>query len=156
MTELENAGPNSFVLLQVGQRRFALPADNVAELAPPVRLHQFPHTSPLVAGVIVRRGHIVPVYDAGVVLAGTVPSVHRFYLIARRDFERTSELSAIPVNGECELATGELQSRLPEQPSYVSGKLAIGEELLDVLDFEKLVTFHGAEGNEFLGVEAHP
>ena len=33
----------------------------VAELAPPVRLHTFPHTTPLFAGVIVRRGRIVPV-----------------------------------------------------------------------------------------------
>lgn len=156
MTELDNSGPNSFVLLQVGDRRFALSASNVAELAPPLRLHEFPHTSPLVAGVIVRRGHIVPVYDAGLVLAGKVPSVHRFYLIARRAFGKTSELSAIPVNGECELATGEMQPRSAEQPSYVCGKLTIGEETLNVLDFEKLVTFHHAADNESVGAEAHP
>ena len=62
MTVAENADRSSFVLLQVGERRFALLSNIVTELAPPVRLHTFPHTSPLVAGVIVRRGHIVPVY----------------------------------------------------------------------------------------------
>lgn len=154
MIELDNAGPNSFVLLQVGESRFALPAGNVAELAPPLRLHQFPHTSPLVAGVIVRRGHIVPVYDAGLVLASKVPSVHRFYLIARREFDEATELSAIPVNGECELATGEVQPCSSEQPSYVSGELTVGEETLDVLDFEKLVTYHGAEGSDPAAGEA--
>ena len=66
----KNAGRSSFVLLQVGDHRFALPADIVAELAPPVRLHTFPHTSPLLAGVIVRRGHIVPVYDVAPTLLG--------------------------------------------------------------------------------------
>ena len=64
---------DSFVLLQVGDRRFALPARIVAELAPPVRLQHFPHRSPLLAGVIVRRGRIVPVYDAGPVLIGANP-----------------------------------------------------------------------------------
>ena len=35
MTSVHNPGPNSYVLLQVGKRRFALPADTVEELAPP-------------------------------------------------------------------------------------------------------------------------
>ena len=126
MTAPDNTGENSFVLLQVGERRFALPADIVAELAPPVRLHAFPHTSPLVAGVILRRGHIVPVYDVGPVLAGRSFSAHRFYLVARRTFGAAHELSAIPVNGECELASGRI---LPPQPaartvSWASSKSA--------------------------------
>ena len=129
----------SFVLLQLGSRRFALPAAGVAELAPPLPLHSFPHTSPLVSGVIVRRSRIVPVYDASRVLIGKHSSAHRFYLIARREFGRTSELSAIPVDGECELVSGEMRPRVPADPAYVSGRLAVGEELVDVLDFEALV-----------------
>ena len=156
MIGVVNPAPNSFVLLQVGERRFALPANKVAELAPPVRLHQFPHTSLLVAGVIVRRGHIVPVYDAGKVLAGEVPSVHRFYLIARRNFDKTAELSAIPVKGECELAIGEMQPRLSERPAYVRGELTVGEETIDVLDFEDLVNSQGAGGDGSGVTEAHP
>jgi chemotaxis signal transduction protein len=145
MTGVEKAAADSFVLLQVGRQRYALPADIVAELAPPVRLHAIPHTSPLVSGVIVRRGHIVPVYDAAPVLGAKSSFSHRFYLIARRDFEGASELSAIPVNGECELASGDVEPPREGRPNCVCGTLTIGEESLDVLDFEKLVTSQPGE-----------
>lgn len=132
------ADTGSFVLLQLGNRRFALPAGAVAELAPPVQLHSFPHTSPLVCGVIVRRSRIVPVYDASPVLTGRRSAAHRFYLIARRGFGKASELSAIPVDGECELVNGEMQPPSADAPSYVKGRVAVGEELINVLDFETL------------------
>lgn len=130
---------DSFVLLQLGNRRFALPASRVAELAPPLPMHTFPHTSPLVSGVIIRRSRIVPVYDAGSILIGRRSPVHRFYLIARREFGKSSELSALPVDGECALVTGEVQTRHPDQPIYVAGRVSVGDELVDVLDFEALV-----------------
>ena len=47
IAEIQNAGADSYVLLQLANRRFALPSTIVSELAPPVRLHTFPHTSPL-------------------------------------------------------------------------------------------------------------
>jgi len=145
VTPAENTASRSFVLLQVGERRFALPADIVTELAPPVRLHTFPHTAPLVSGVIVRRAHIVPVYDASIVLTGKRIPAHRFYLIARREFGKTSEFSAIPVDGECELATGQMQPAAPSHPKYVAGTLQVENETLDVLDFEALVTSQSTE-----------
>jgi chemotaxis signal transduction protein len=128
----------SFVLLQLGNRRFALPAGIVSELAPPVRLHTFPHKTPLVSGVIVRRGRIVPVYDAAAILLGRTCSVHRFYLIARRDFDGRSEASAIPVSGECELATAEMQPPSGDQAPFISGRIHIDGEPIDVLNFEVL------------------
>jgi chemotaxis signal transduction protein len=142
MTLTENSAPNSFVLMQLGERRFALPAKIVTELAPPVRLHTFPHASPLVSGVIVRRARIVPVYDASSILIGKQASGYRFYLIARRDFGKTSELSAIPVDGECELGTGEMQPAPSGKATYVAGILPVGEESLDVLDLEALLASH--------------
>lgn len=145
MTLTNNSAPNSFVLMQLGDRRFALPANVITELAPPVRLHTFPHASPLVSGVIVRRSHIVPVYDASSVLTGKQVSAHRFYLIARREFGKASELSAIPVDGECELGTGEMQSPPSDKPHYVAGVLLIGEETLEVLNFEALVASQPAK-----------
>jgi chemotaxis signal transduction protein len=156
MTAFENSGGNSFVLLQVGERRFALPADTVAELAPPVRLHTFPHSSALVAGVIVRRGRIVPVYDVAPVLLGTESPAHRFYLIAQREFGDAIEPSAIPVNGECELATAEMQPPNPGSPAYVSGTLAVGDESVEVLDFEALVSPQPNEANDSTRAEAKP
>jgi chemotaxis signal transduction protein len=139
MMSAENSPRSSFVVLQLGKRRFAVPSSIVAELAPPVRLHTFPHTSPMVAGVIVRRGRIVPVYDVAPTLLGTDSPAHRFYLIAQRKFGKSNEASAIPVDGECELATAEIQPRSAGRPSYVCGTLEIGEESVDVLDFDALV-----------------
>ena len=143
MSGAEKHARKSWVLLHVGNRRFALPAESVMELAPPVRLHNFPHTSQLIAGVIVRRGRIVPVYDVAPVLCGRESSVHRFYLIADRAIgpgSDANEPSAIPVNGECELANGEMQPRDENAPPYFAGTLAIENENIDVLDLQKLVS----------------
>ncbi len=154
MSSAENGARKSWVLLHVGNRRFALPAESVMELAPPVRLHRFPHTSRLVAGVIVRRGRIVPVYDVAPVLCGRESSVHRFYLIAERTFAKGSEPSAIPVNGECELSNAEIQPPPADGPSYFSGQLTIEDENINVLDLHALVTAQHSESGETHHAEA--
>jgi chemotaxis signal transduction protein len=148
IAEIQNAGTNSYVLLQVANRRFALPSAIVSELAPPVRLHTFPHKSPLVSGVIVRRGRIVPVYDVASILLGRGSSVHRFYLIVRRDFPDGPEASAIPVSGECELATAEMQRTSDDLRPYISGRLAIDGESIEVLNFDALVAANTADSDE--------
>jgi chemotaxis signal transduction protein len=141
MTEVVGSGSQqeerSFVVFQLGGRHFALPAGDVTELAPPVRLHKFPHATPLLEGVIVRRGHIVPVYDSAM-LDGRKSSSHRCYLIARRGATEPAEFAAIPVAGECELVSGVLVMA-ETQPAYISGTLAIGDESVEVLDLAKLV-----------------
>src|SRR5271168_2909522 len=116
MSGSDNTSAKSYVLVQIGDRRFAMSAATVSELAPPVRLHQFPHSSPLVAGVIVRRGRIVPVYDVSRILAGKNSPAHRFYLVTTREFGSVSEPSAIPVDGECELVTAAIQSSEANDP----------------------------------------
>jgi chemotaxis signal transduction protein len=137
----ENAARDSFVLLHLANRRFALPAKLVAELAPPVRLHSFPHTSPLVAGVIVRRGRIVPVYEAARVFGGKSSLANRFYLVARRQFGRSIEMSAIPVDGECELISAEMRPRPENAPFFISGEIYAGDQAVGVLDLEALVQY---------------
>jgi len=151
MNATDNTNAKSYVLVQIGDRRFAMSADSVSELAPPVRLHHFPQSSPLVAGVIVRRGRIVPVYDVSRILAGKNSSAHRFYLVAARDFGSISEPGAIPVDGECELVTGPTQNPDPTSPRYISGTLTIGEENIQILDLNALVTSATAEPN---GIES--
>jgi chemotaxis signal transduction protein len=148
MITAENAVQKSYVLLQMGDRRFAMPARSVSELAPPVRLHEFPHTSSLVVGVIVRRGRMIPVYDIAPVLTGQSPFTHRFYLVAQRKFGAVSEPSAIPVSGECELAVAELQPRTAADPEYISGSLQINGEDIKALDLEALVTSHTIGANQ--------
>jgi chemotaxis signal transduction protein len=150
IAEAQSSGAKSYVLMQVGNRRFGIPAGIVTELAPPVRLHNFPHTSSLVAGVIVRRGRIIPIYEVAKILLGRSSSAHQFYLIARRNFatgaahSETFEPSAIPVNGQCELATGELQPPGDERPSYISGTLVIDGESIEVLNLDTLLASHSA------------
>jgi len=139
MTAAAAIEKNSFVLLQLGKRRFGLPAAIVTELAPPVKLHVFAHQTPMVAGVIMRRGRIIPVYDVTPVLAGKKLPDRRFYLVASRKIDAQDELSAIPVDGECELVSAELFPSPEDSPKYVAGVLAIGEETIEVLDFETLV-----------------
>jgi chemotaxis signal transduction protein len=139
MNATDNANAKSYVLVQIGDRRFAMSAATVSELAPPVRLHHFPQSSPLVAGVIVRRGRIVPVYDVSRILAGKNSPAHRFYLVAARDFGSVSEPGAIPVDGECELVTAPIQNPDASSPKYISGSLTIGEESIQVLDLNALV-----------------
>lgn len=130
-----------FVLFPLGQKRFALPAEVVAELARPDRQQSFPHTTPLLTGVLVRRGNIVPVCDIAQVLVESAPA-RRFYLIATRKCGGASELTALPVTGECELASADLLPPTAGLPPYVIGLLSLGQEIVEVVDLENLV---GAE-----------
>jgi chemotaxis signal transduction protein len=138
VSAVENSSQSSFVLLRIGAHRFALPAGLVAELAPPVKLHKFPHTSSSVSGVIIRRRRILPVYDAGSLLLGKEASGQQFYLVARCAGNK-KELSAIPVSGECEMANGKIQLPDSDRPAYVAGTLVIGEDSVDVLNLEALI-----------------
>jgi chemotaxis signal transduction protein len=149
----DNSSRNSFVLLRIGAHRFALPAGLVAELAPPVKLHAFPHTSNSVSGVIIRRRRILPVYDAGSLLLGKQASGQQFYLVARCAGEG-KELSAIPVSGECEMATGQVQPVESDRPAYVAGTLIIGEDSVDVLNLEALIASAPDTGS--IHAEAQP
>lgn len=136
MTENQD---KSFVLFPLGRKRFALPAEKVTELAKPDRLQTFPHQTPLVAGVLVRRGRIVPVCDVAQALIGPDAPSGKFYLIAKRQFESRAEWTAIPVTGECELASAEPQHPDGKLPGYVIGVLTFENEIVQVLDLEKLI-----------------
>ncbi len=130
--------PNSWVLFPLGGKRFALPADQVTELARPDRVQSFPHTTRLLTGVVVRRKHIVPVCDIAQVLIGPNAPPRKFYLIATRKFGPIGEWTAIPVSGECQLTTVEMIPPTGKLPPYVRGLLPLEEEIVEVLDLEAL------------------
>ncbi len=138
MTERHANGSGMFVVFAIGTKRFALPAEGVAELVAPGQLHRFPHTTPRLSGVILRRGHIVPVCDVAEVLVGPGAPLRRFYLLARRRFGTGQEWNAIPVTGECELVEADLMPRSEDRPEFVRGSISVGGEQLEVLEFEKL------------------
>ncbi len=131
-------GAQSFVRFPLGKKRFALPAKVVTELARPDRLQPFPHTTRLLAGVLLRRGRIVPVCDIAPVLVGDAAPPRKFFLIANRTFGSSREWTAIPVTGECELATAELLPVTGKLPKYVTGLLSLEKEIVEVLDLESL------------------
>ncbi len=131
---------SNFVLFPLGERRFALPAETVAELARPDELQSFPHNSRLLTGVLVRRGKIVPVCDVAPVLVGANAPQRKFYLIATRKFGKAAELTALPVSGECELTNMEMiPPTAAPLPEYVQGLLSLQNEVIEVLDLEKLI-----------------
>ena len=93
-TELEL---RSFVLLRLGERRFAVSATQIAELVAPSRVFRFAHRTPKLEGVILRRGRIVPVCDVSEILLGKRWTSRRFYLIAVRNYGSQREWVAVPV-----------------------------------------------------------
>lgn len=137
-----SAGTNSlvpsFVVFQVGTRRVALSRESVAELIASPILFSFPHTTPLITGVVLRRGQIVPVLDLGPGLLGAPSPPARFFLVVERNISNIHERCAIPVQGECELVAG-IMLPVARQAEFVSGCLAFNEEQIDVLDLEKAI-----------------
>jgi chemotaxis signal transduction protein len=128
----------SFVVFQVGARRVALSRDAVAELIASPILFSFPHTTPLITGVVLRRGRIVPVLDLGPGLLGAPSPLARFFLVVERRVENISERCAIPVQGECELVAG-IMIPSAGQEDFVDGCLTLNEEQIEVLDLEKAI-----------------
>jgi chemotaxis signal transduction protein len=134
-TELEL---QSFVLLRLGDRRFALAAKHIAELVAPSRIFRFPHRTPKVEGVILRRGRMIPVCDVGDILIGKSILARRFYLLAVRDYGFQKEWIALPVTGECELITTDVTPASEHDALHVAGWLSHNGEVIEVLDMDAL------------------
>jgi chemotaxis signal transduction protein len=133
-----SARAQSYVLFPLGAKRFALPAEVVTELAKPDTLQSFPHATPLLTGVLLRRGRVVPVCDVAPVLIGPNAPARKFYLIANRKFQSGSEWTAIPVTGECELVNSEALPATGRLPHYVEGLLSLQDEIVEVVSLEKI------------------
>ena len=136
---LHELGPNqhdsrSCVLLRLGDRRFALAADQVAELVAPSRIFRFPHRTPEIDGVILRHGRAVPVCDLAEKLTGKRLTSRRFYLIAMRLHGDVRETVALPVSGECELIRADLTAAGPSDSPHVAAWLSHDGEVIEVLN----------------------
>lgn len=133
----------SFVVLPLGSRRIALPAESVIELLAPVKIQTFPHSTRWISGVLVRRNRIVPVCDARQLFGEEGSGPSRFYLIAEWKEGQVRDWCAIPVCGECELEAAEqLTAENPttgETAAYVTGAIAVDGETIEVIDLSKLI-----------------
>jgi chemotaxis signal transduction protein len=133
MTAASETALQSFVLLRLGERRFALPASQVAELVAPSRIFRFPHTSPALEGVILRRGRMIAVCDIAEQLTGNKLATRRFNLLATRKYGHQLDWIAIPVSGECELINVEIMQAGSNDLPHVDGWLSHGGEVIEVL-----------------------
>lgn len=128
----------SFVVFPLGAKRFAFNASVVRELWRPGRVQGFPHQTPGLAGVVLHRGQILPVWDVAQMVHGASASPCKFYLVIQRKLNDVKECAAIQVSGECQLVHGEMQPAAGEQPEYVCGVLLVDSEIVAVLDLDKL------------------
>jgi chemotaxis signal transduction protein len=138
MTLITETEPQSFVLLRLGDRRFAVSANQIAELVAPSRIFRFPHHTSEVEGVILRRGRIVPVCDVAEKLIGKGLKSRRFYLIAQRRYDVQTEWVALPVTGDCELINAEMTSPSDADAPHVSGWLSHAGDVIEVLNLAAL------------------
>jgi chemotaxis signal transduction protein len=138
MTQVTELAAQSFVLLRLGERRFAVAATQISELVAPSRIFRFPHRTPKLEGVILRRGRIVPVCDVAEKLLGKGLTSRRFYLIAVRHYAAKAEWVALPVTGDCELITAEMIACGETDPPQVAGWISHNGEVIEVLNLDAL------------------
>ncbi|MBV9147565.1 MAG: chemotaxis protein CheW [Acidobacteria bacterium] len=131
--------PETFVLFPLGKKRFAFLAGDVSELARPDQAQTFPHTTPLLTGVVLRRNQIVPVADVAPALVGPDAPARKFYLVLNRPGRNKAGRTAIPVTGECELTQAERLPVTGKLPPYVCGLLSLQDEIVEVLDLDRLM-----------------
>ncbi len=138
MTLIAETEPQSFVLLRLGDRRFAVSANQIGELVTPSRVFRFPHNTAEVEGVILRRGRIVPVCDVAEKLIGKGLKSRRFYLIAQRCYGAQTEWVALPVTGDCELINADMTLPSDTDAPHVSGWLSHAGDVIEVLNLAAL------------------
>ena len=128
----------SFVLLRLGERRFAVCAGQIAELVAPSRVFHFAHRTLRIEGVILRRGRIVPVCDVAKTLIGKTLTSRRLYLVAVRHYGAQTEWVALPVTGECELISAEMTAAEESDAPHVAGWLSHDGDVIEVLNIDAI------------------
>ena len=138
MSPAVESAAESFVLLRLGERRFAVAAGVISELVAPSRIFRFPHHTKEIEGVILRRGRIVPVCDVAEKLIGKSLRSRRFYLIAQRAYVSQTEWIALPVTGDCELIFAEMIPASEADMPHVAGWLSHDGDVIEVLNLAAL------------------
>jgi chemotaxis signal transduction protein len=154
MTLIADTELQPFVLLRLGDRRFALAAGQIAELVAPSRIFHFPNRTPEIEGVLLRRGRIVPVCDVAEKLIGKTLRSRRFYLIAQRCYGAQTEWVALPVTGDCELINAEMTLPTDTDSPHVAGWLSFAGDVIEVLNLAALTPGPGEVLPAFAPVES--
>jgi chemotaxis signal transduction protein len=146
MSVAVEAATKSFVVLPLGSRRIAFAADSVIELTAFERLQNFPHGTQWISGVLVRRSRVVPVCNISQLFGEQNRAASRFYLIAEWEERGVKDWCAIPVAGECELASAEaappngpIDPQRGSRASFVTGVIQVSGGEVEVVDLSKLI-----------------
>jgi chemotaxis signal transduction protein len=139
MNKIEQYDARSCVLMRLGERRFALRAEHIAELVAPSRVFRFAHRTTEIDGVILRRGRVVPVCDVAEKLTGKKLLTRRFYLVATQRRSAGLDWVALPVSGECELITADLTPASDSDSPHVAAWLSHDGEVIEVLNLDALL-----------------
>ena len=143
MSTAAEVSVQSFVVLPLGSRRIALPAESVIELVAASKMQNFPHGTHWISGVLVRRNRVVPVCDPKQLLGEERPGASRFYLIAEWKEGAVRDWCAIPVCGECELESAEQlpveNSAMGDAATHVLGVIPVDGEKIEVINLSKLI-----------------
>jgi chemotaxis signal transduction protein len=145
------AGKESVVVFPLGDQRFALPTADVVELSRPGVIQTFPHTTPGVMGVLVRRGEVLPVWDLARALLGTDDATRKFFLVVRRNFAG-SEPTALLISGECQMLNAEVMPPPEGAAAHARGLLWLEGEAVEVIDIGRLATPQGQRNRPTLEV----
>lgn len=136
------AGKESMVVFPLGDRRFALPTADVVELSRPGVIQTFPHTTPGILGVLVRRDEVLPVWDVARALLGTDDATQKFFLVVRRNFAG-SEPTALLISGECQMLNAEVMPPPEGAAAHARGLLWLEGEAVEVIDLGRIVSTQG-------------
>jgi chemotaxis signal transduction protein len=143
MSMVQQYDARSCVLLRLGERRFALAAEHIAELVAPSRVFRFAHRTAEIDGVILRRGRVVPVCDVAEKLTGKKLTSRRFYLVATQKRGASLDWVALPVSGECELIMADLTPASESDSPHVAAWLSHDGEVIEVLNLDALTPVPG-------------
>ena len=131
------AGLDSVVVFPLGDRRFALLTSDVVELSRPGVVQTFPHSTPGLVGVLVRRGELLPVWDVARTVLGLAERTQKYFLVTRRSYAGEGS-TAIPVSGECQMLQTEVLPPPDGSAAYVHGVLFLEDQTVEVLDLARL------------------
>ena len=121
------------VRLRVGRERYALPIENVLEVAEMGSLSALPGAGGAVLGVRNLRGQVLPVFDLARVLAIAGDGAPVRVVVAEHD-GRLAGLAVDEVTDVVEL-TGDTE---PVEAAYLSGSILEAGQLVGVLDVERV------------------
>lgn len=127
-----------YVVFPLGGRRYALDSSRVSELLMPGMVYEFPHRTPSLEGVLVRRDTVIPVCD--VRRAFGPGGRRRLYVVVKCQLQERPEIVAIPVCGDCQLVQGHAGEAAESVP-FARQVVESGGEMLPLLNIDELVAF---------------